>query len=316
MSQYVLEPLKRIVQSKPQFEKRCTVFGMAGSGKTTALGLLKLTAADLTQPTNPKGKNFYSMVEEKSSGIRQCVADLCAGKFPPPTPLGNVFEAHFLLKWKEPFGEQSLRLPWCETAGEEMEKLITRFSEGQYDITERDFQHAGAIHEYVLRSNGVIVVLPTPRAAIKDGKGIEPETSQCEYADVNLSRLLQCICTYKRDVGGPPIQGLGVILSKYDSMATFLCEQGMNLTDPVGVQNFMSIYFRQTNEAIKWFTGAGLKNVRFFPSWVTLARDKDNNLIQNDRGYQIKTIPGRNIPEYSYGSYEAMIDWLKQTFPS
>lgn len=307
---------KRVIDSaKPKgmqpAERRIALMGLSGSGKTTALGLLEVTCIDLTQPGNPKGKDFYYLVEERTSGIRNAASDLRNGYFPIQTPMGEIFEADFLMRWETSFNKLFARVPFCETAGEEINKLIQRFQEGQYDLTPKDFAHATMIYEYILRANGFIVVAPTTRVQLRDGKGLEPETAITQDPDVNISRLLDCIYKYKRETQAPPIKGIGVLLTKYDAMASFLSEQGMSLTDPVGVQNFMSTYFKETYAVLKWY---GLDKVRFFPSWVELERDKEGNVCQNDRGYKIACHANRRVPKYSVQSYLDLINWVKTTF--
>ena len=315
-SQQLKQVLKQVpvIGTRSAIDRKVSVFGMVESGKTTVLGFLELTCIDLTQPGNPKGKGFYFIPKERTSGIRATASDLRNGMFPKPTPMGNIFEADFLMRWETTFNRQFVRLPFAETAGEEIQKLITRFQEGQYDLSTRDFTQAGLIYENILRANGFIIIAPCTRIQGRDGTAVEEETAVVKDPDVNIARLLECIYNYKQDTqsGAPGITGIAVLLTKYDAMAPILTEQGMDLTSPIGVQNFMSTHFKETYAILKWY---GLNKVRFWPTWVELERDREGNLLQNERGYQIARHGGRRVPKYSCPSYLELIDWVRTTFP-
>ena len=300
---------------KTSNERRVSIFGMVESGKTTVLCALETTCIDLTNRKDDLGKNFYYFVEERTSGIRQASSEFRKGMFPERTPEGHTFEADFLMRWEDRFNKIFLRLPFCETAGEEIAKLISRFQSGQYDLTPDTFANAGQIYDYILNCSGAIIIAPVTRAL-----GVEEERGgRIKDPDVNIARLLECIYKYRETNGLPPLKGLGVLLTKYDALSKYLCEQGMNLDTPEGTHKFMATHFKETYAVLKWY---GLEKVRFWPTWVELETEKDlvtGNLVairHPVRGYKIRTDMNTRMPKFSVSVYRDVIGWLKETFKS
>jgi hypothetical protein len=108
--------------------KRVVFVGTRGSGKTTALGCIALTCDLLSQ----RDGKFSHFIHERTSGIRQIPSDLCMGRFPEPTPPGLIYEADIHLRWRYPFGERNVTLPFCETAGEDIKNLIGKYTTNVY----------------------------------------------------------------------------------------------------------------------------------------------------------------------------------------
>jgi len=304
----VTKTLTKPFRPKTIQEQRVTVVGTMGSGKTTVLGCLYLTAVDKAN----REKNFRCRINEKTSGIRQVPSDLRDGLFPEPTPQEATFEADLLMRWEQLTNTQTIRLPFCETAGEEIQKLIGKFQEGVYVLNPEDYTQPGLLYEYVLRSNGFIVVAPVTRAQLIGGS-TEASPTKIQDPDVNISRLLDCIFTYKERTAAPQIKGIAVLLTKYDAETARLADQGMDLTNPVGVEKFMRTYFPDTYATLQFY---GLHNVKFWPTWVELAQDpKTREAIKHPiRGYRIKVNYQRRVPYYSEKSYLELIDWIKGTF--
>lgn len=317
-----MESLKTVLKpfSKSIEERRVAVVGTMGSGKTTVLGLLHLTCSDRSN----REKNFYFRVNEKTTGIRQVPSDLRNGLFPPPTPEGVVFEADLMMRWETPFGRQQIRLPFCETAGEEVQRLIMKFSAGMYEINPTDFTNASMLYEYILRSNGFIVIAPSTRVPMfKDAQGLrvglEKEPTKIQDPDVNISRLLEQIYNYKERTGAPPIKGIAVLVTKCDAMFSLLAEKGMNLKTEDGMHKFMITDFPETMNILKFY---GMDKVRFWPVWVELdykqeMRDGKNVKVPIPhpvRGYRIRVHDELRIPYYSREEYLSLIDWIKETF--
>jgi len=204
---------------KVEQERRASVFGMVQSGKTTILGLLHIISVIYANKENEPSKKprFHSMVEERSSNIRVIAAELRKGMFPEKTPSEHVFEADFLMRFNKPFGEQFIRLPFCETAGETFNKMLERFGKGQYDI-DPQIQDAHLIRDYILNTDAIILIAPVTR-----GVGIEAEIgAPVQLPDVNLSRLLTGIYKYKTmdEASNPrhrPIRGIAMFLTMYDA---------------------------------------------------------------------------------------------------
>jgi len=261
-------------------------------------------------------------VDEKTSGIRQAPSDLRNGMFPKQTPLsqGAIFEADFIMRWHTNFGTQRIRMPFCETAGEEISRLISRFSKGMYELDTRDFAHAKLLYEQILQSNGFIVIAPVTRAQFFDGHGMEEEPTDIKDPDVNISRLLECIYNYKEETGSQPIKGIAVLLTKADAMITMLRSKGMDLDTAHGRNLFMSRYFPETNAVLRFY---GMDKVRLWPSGVELDVKQNNETKELEpfmhpdnpkRGYKIKVVKDKRLPVYSMPTYIELVDWVKQTF--
>jgi len=293
-------------------EKRVSVIGTRASGKTTALGLICLTCETLSSIY----PGFKVRIVEKSSGIRQAPSDLRRGHFPPATLPGVWYEADLILKWEDRFSQKIVRLPFCETAGEDIQKWISKFSQGMYQV-QQDFHSATELHKYVLSSNGFILVIPVSRALIfAEGKPLEREPEDLPIdPDLNLVRILEKIYDYKEQTQSPPIEGMAVLLTKYDLIQPYAQSMGMDLYQPGGVQKFMNAYFPQTSQALKYY---GLEKVRFFPSYVQVERDQKGRVIKWPDGTdKIVMNPHRpRMPVYSEDSYINLINWLRSTFAS
>jgi hypothetical protein len=305
---------------KREQERRASVFGMVQSGKTTILGLLHVISAMYANRENEPGKRprFHSMVEERSSNIRVIAAELRKGMFPEKTPTEHVFEADFLMRFNKPFGEQYIRLPFCETAGETFTKMLRRFGEGQYDIDPM-MQDAHLIRDYILNTDAIILIAPVTR-----GVGIEAEIgAPVQLPDVNLSRLLTGVYKYKTkdslsNPGHRPIRGIAVFLTKYDALRDFLETNQMNLNTKEGVHAFMSKHFPDTYQVLGWY---GLENVRFWATGVEIETEKNElkqvvakrHPLNPARGYKIAVDHNRNVPVFTEGPFFEFIEWLKTT---
>lgn len=301
--------------TKIQQERRASVFGMVESGKTTILGLLHIICAAYANKENEPGKKakFQSMVEERSSNIRVIAAELRQGMFPEKTPPDHTFEADFLMRFNKPFGEQYIRLPFCETAGETFTKMLKRFGTGQYDI-DPSMKDASLIRNYILETDAIVLVAPVPR-----GVGIEREIgASVQHPDVNLSRLLTGIYKYKEQDPGRPIRGISVFLTKYDALQDFLVASHMDLNTEEGVHRFMSKHFPDTYQVLGWY---GLDNVKFWATGVEIETEKDqfNKVVAKlhpldpKRGYKIVVDYTRNIPKFTEQPFYEFIEWLKNT---
>lgn len=312
------------LSAEPPRERRASMFGMVESGKTTILGLLHIICAMYANRENEPGKKprFHSMVEERSSNIRVIAGELRKGMFPEKTPGDHVFEADFLMRFNRPFGEEYIRLPCCETAGETFTKMLEKFGEGQYDI-DPNMRDAHLIVDYILHTDAIILIAPVTR-----GVGTEAEIGAAvQLPDVNLSRLLEGIYKYKMKdkVVNPathrPIRGIAVFLTKYDVLRDHLEAKHMNLHTDMGVHAFMSKHFPDTYQVLGWY---GLENVKFWPTGleivskvneVTGEREGVLHPLNPKRGYQIVVDRARNMPKgdfYEEQMFE-FIEWLRTT---
>jgi len=270
MSQFVQNILDA-VQGSMKYRKRVVVVGTRGSSKTTSLGCLSLTC-DTKSLREP---NFSAYIEEMTSGILRVPSDLTQGKFPVATPPGWLYEANMIMRWKTRFGTKEVVLPFCETAGEDMEKLIGPYTQSIYQRAP-NYQEAKALTDYICNSNGYIITVPVSRALMFEGKAIEKEPeSLLPDPDVNIRRILAAILRYKRESKSPDIEGIAVLLTKYDMVDAF-CKSRF----PVYVQ----VQQEQNPDRSPRFTN------------------------------KILTDPRRNLPLYSESSYLELIQWIRETF--
>jgi len=298
-----------------QKHKRVVVMGTRGSSKTTSLGCLAL-AADIKSANE---KHFKHLIDEKTSGIRQVPSDLCAGYFPEPTPPGLIYEADVYLTREGVFGDKTICLPFCETAGEDAERIIGPYMQSQYQQS-MNWQDASNLVKYICDSNGYILVAPVNRPNIPDVPRelleSEPETLRWD-PDVNLARILSSIFRHKMQTRSPQIEGIAVLLTKYDTIMDYLKKKGMSLYDPVGATLILQTYFRQTSGVLKHY---GMEKVRFFPVHVEVEKvmRPDGSVYYaqwpGNRGYKIAVDYQRNLPKFSELSYLAVIDWIMDTF--
>jgi len=325
MSQ-ILESAKEILtfqKSKSVDERRASVFGMQQSGKTTILGLLEIVCINYACETNSPGSKskFYSLIIERSSGIRQVAGELRQGMFPERTPADRTFEADYLMRFGSVIGEKQIRLPFCETGGEAFTAMLERFGKGQYDIDPL-MEDADLISDYVLNTDAVILILPVTRPL-----GLETEIgAPLNLPDVNAARLLSGIFGYKIEDKrvNPlhrPIRGIGVFLTKTDAVEKFLTAKHINLNTREGTHLFMSKYFPEVYAVLSWH---GLQNVKFWPTGLTLETERNSvgkvvakkHPLNPSRGYKIKVEngPNGNVPVGFYiEPMRDFIKWLKDT---
>lgn len=295
-------------------EKRVVVIGTSGSSKTTGLGCIALEC-DIKSGQDP---SFKHMIEEKTSGIRNVPSLLCEGRFPEQTPAGLIYEADLIMKKETNFGTKTVVMPFCETAGEDIEKLMGPFQDSSYRQT-MNYESAEALARYVCNSNGYVLMCPVSHARIPGVPQMAEERISQKDPDVNIARILQAIYKYKRTTRSPPIDGIAVLLSKYDMIDTYCKAKGMDLYNPEGAKTFLNTYFRQTSGVLKFY---GLDKVRFFPVHVQVERrrlpDGSMEFVKwpDGGGYKIAVDYERNLPMFSEFSYGKFIDWVMETFPS
>lgn len=295
---------------------------MVQSGKTTTLGLLEIVCINYAAETNKPGskKKFYSLIVERSSGIRQVAGELRQGMFPERTPADKTFEADYIMRFGGRIGEKQIRLPFCETGGEAFTEMLERWGSGQYMI-KPDMEDSELIFDYVLNTDAIILILPITRPL-----GLEKEIgAPLNLPDVNAARLLSGIFGYKmedekRNPMYRPIRGVAVFLTKLDAAEKTLANNHINLKTKEGLHTFLSRYFPETYATLSWY---GLENVRFWCTGLQIESEKDPitgkkkgklHPLNPKRGYKIKVNYARNMPigDYEEQMYE-FIHWLRDT---
>lgn len=313
----VLRQISRTISgSNTAPPKRVIFVGTRGSSKTTTLGCIALEC-DILSTQDP---NFKHFIDEKSSGICQVPSDLCQGVFPEPTPPSLIYEADLNLTWSTALSTKSLTLPFCETAGEDIQNLIGPFQKSVYKQSV-DYQQADNLNKYICESNGYVLVVPVSRAHIEGIPQMDEEPGALlQDPDVNLHRILNSIYRYKQKSRSPNIEGIAVMLTKYDMVDAYLKNKGMDLYNPEGAKAFLNTYFRQTMGSLKYY---GIEKVKFFPMHVQVERFKDiDGTIKFAKwpegsgyhGYKIAVDLERNLPLFAEKSCYELIMWLKQVF--
>lgn len=303
-------------------EKRVIFVGAKRSGKTTAFGCLDLACGILTHQPN---STFSYYIEEKSSGISQVASDLCQGLFPEETPSGLIFEAILHIRNRSQFSEQNIAMPFCETAGEDMESLTGPYIESVY-MQKPDWQSADVLNKYICDSHGYIVTLPVSEtnipwvpAEFRDTKD-EPQDSSGHFVDpdLTLKRILSAVLTYKEKnkATTPLIEGIAILLTKVDKILHFVKGHGMNLNSSEGQQKFLTTYFRQSTAVLKYY---GLGKVKFFPVFVEVEKKRTPEgkvIINRAENGKPKILVDRenNLPSFSKTTYTELIQWALNTF--
>lgn len=309
-----MESLKTVLRDAlPQsvsHEKRVTIIGLRGSSKTTMLGCIALACESL-RITNPTFK--YNIIE-KSSGLMQVPSDLRRGRFPQATPAGTVYEAEILLKWGEMWGKKILHLPFCETAGEDIQKMVSRFKTGMYNL-QTEWGLAESVYRYICDSNGFILVAPVSRADFPWGRLENHPDDEIVDCDTQIARVLGAIFDYKMESKSPPIEGLAVLLTKCDMLTkyqSYFKSNGMDFYTEQGMINFMNTYFSATASKLDFY---GLEKVRFFPMHVETEKDEEGNARKwPGGGDKIKVNVMKRLPFFNQEVSVDLIKWLKQTF--
>lgn len=297
-------------------EKRVTTVGTWGSGKSTILGKLALTCETLSA----NDRNFTYTIDEKSSGICARSSNLRQARFPPATPPGNIYEADLVLRWKNKgvfSGWKTVRVPFCETAGEDIQKIIGKFGKGEYH-THPYWGVAKELSGKILASNGFMLICPVSRALLFHRMPDEWEKEPPDLPvdpDVNIVRILREIHAYKKQARSPRIEGMAIVLTKYDLVQEYLQRMGLDLLKhPQVVQEFMNTFFPQTAAELKF---RGLDNVAFFPSFVQVRRTAEGRIVKypDDGSAQIEMHPTRpRMPIYSEAEDIRLLGWIRETF--
>lgn len=308
-----IEMVKEAFSGSSKFNKRLITVGTRDSSKTTVLGCLSLTC-DLK---SAQDKNFTHFINEVVGGMRKVPSELCQGYFPEQTPQGFIYEAEEVMKWKTSFGEKTVTLGFAETAGQDIESLIGPYRKSMYEQAPT-YKNAEVLNQIICDSHGYIITVPVSRARMRLPQVVDKEPdSLLADPDVNISRILAKIFAHKKKSRSPPIEGIAVLLTKYDMVETWLLQRGMNLYEPESARQFLTTYFRQTSALLKYY---GLEKVKFFPVFVqvekTVLPDGSVHFEKwpDGQGDKIIVDEEHNLPSYSMKSYFDLIDWIKDTF--
>jgi len=258
-------------------------------------------------------EGFKCRVLEGSSDILSGASLLRRGHFPKKTPVNEQipFEAGLLIWWDQLLGTKKIHIPISDTSGEVIQESIIG-TRGHMNPNPEMWGRLTTVGKYILNCDGVILVAPASRALMfQDDVQLEAEPTSIDYdPDVNLARILNTILDHK-DRNRQKLKGLSVLITKWDLIAPYAANWGMDLYDPTGqgLKQFMEVCFPATSMALKSY---GLDNVQFFPSHIQVKRKANGNLEKwPDGSDKIERIEEKRVPKYSESSYVALINWLK-----
>jgi hypothetical protein len=288
---------------------RCAFIGMAGTSKTTNIGLLDATAMDLRK----KRQGFSSLIVEGNSGIKEAKDRLFRGRFPEKTPVipggrDRGFEAQLRLRQEGRLGltTKQADVPVLECAGEVVENWGRRFEKGMYALDSKDKYTAGELYDYVFQSSAFMLTVSVPQAV--EGPRMTDEGRVLPSTDLQISRLLQTVYDEKEEHGSlHDIQGLCMILTMYDQYARELEFDGMDLVKGEGLDKFMDRFLPDTYRTLHFY---GLDRTIFVPTWVDLeVMDGKVQYWPGTVSPKIKlTRDGR--PSFPTSQFVRIIDWI------
>jgi hypothetical protein len=284
---------------------RWSLIGTVASGKSTIAALLVFAARTLSQQL----PRFFCDVDEASSNILIDVSNLQRGRFPPKTKAYSTYatEAGLLMWWDQMFSNRSMNIPLCDLAGEDlqagMKGSMTAPSSAAYS-------QATQLKEYVRDSDGFILVAPASKALLfKNDAQVEKEQADIAFdPDVNLARIFGDIINYRRKQN-KPIKGCAICISKWDMIAPYAGEMGMDILTESGLTEFMNICFPSTSMKIKALQNP---NVRFFPMFIETEKNGDGStkVWEDGTGSPRILVKDRRIPSFSALSCVNLINFL------
>lgn len=323
---------------------RISIIGTGGAGKTTYATLLVKAAERKASKSKNTDYPFKVIVEEGNSNLYGDLAAIRAGHFPPKTGAFKTMniEPGLTLEWQQltlggkmPLWTKRVNVPICDLAGEDIVQLIDKVKEV------RTLQQAAAsnvekLMKFVNQSSGYIITIKATRG---QGLGLETENEatsvkgMSEYSDANLARIVSSIIKYKHanPHSSPPIRGIAIVVTAWDALDP-VAKQISAITgqrfDPTDVnisqeslEKFVYACFPSTHAAI---TSLGLRNTRYFPSYILTEKDSNGKEIcwegTNSPKIKRKEIfePGTNwednvntIYDSEFWSYQAL-DWLQE----
>ena len=297
-----------------KYKNRFAMLGTVGSGKSATAAGIFLTAQTLSNDD----PYFYGDVVESNSDILADVSNLRRGRFPGKTNpyQPNPVESGLVLTWKKRFGgEQTMQIPICDVAGEDVQQMIRQ---NRLTLNRENFNANRQLMDYVRDADGFLLCVPASRALMfQDDVQLEAEPSaQTDIGDpdVPVNRILIDVINFKRGMSGSkPIKAIAVIITKWDLIEPYASRLNMDLYDPTGegLQRFMKICFPGTSMTLKKYLDAD--KVRFFPSHYQVLKDDKNNVVKwSNGGDRIDVIHERRVPRYSEQSYMNLFKWLRR----
>ena len=237
-----------------KYKNRFSMLGTVGSGKTTISALMVLTAQTLSS----RWPEFKCRVLETTTGILEGTSNLRRGRFPPKTVSQTSYplESGLLIKWQGMLRTKNLHIPICDLAGEDIQLMVPQYGSGMYDPSRVSYGAMANVINHVKDSDGFILCVPASKALLFTGEKESLEAEPTELTadpDVNLYRILSHVISYKEQSRGKTIKGIAVVITKWDLLAPYAINMGMDLYDPTGagLSKFMDVCFPSTSMLLK-----------------------------------------------------------------
>lgn len=317
-------------------KNRITMIGTQGSGKSTFLSELLISADRLVEKTPPE-KVFRCLVNEGSSNLEHDKSAMRAGHFPPKTTKlkatniepGLTFEwanVSYVLGQRIETGKKIVKMPVADLAGEDLVQLIEKVNAVR-TLQDAEQVNASRVTNIVTQSAAFLFIVKASRL-----QGLEREIEQeptdinglSIYSDANFKRMLDGIIRYKRqNRNSPPIRSISFVITAWDALEP-IAKQIQSITgepfDPTddkisqeSLSRLITACLPSTSAAIK---SLGVPNVRYFPSWVEVEKDIDTQVPR------IKRVPifdpdhrwdeNINTIRYSEKWCWKVLDWIKE----
>ena len=311
----------------PNEPTRLALVGSRASGKSTCIGLLNLTAMDLTDDPyiNPDQRGLLdttsgmrlvrSSIDEMSSSVRSIMSDLQDMRFPPPTPPDQAFQSKLTLEfeWKRLIGvrRRTVELTITDSAGETLSQLMENAEHGNFSLR-LDMRQIDEINKFVLSSSAFVVLVDMEAVM---GKGEDTDISD-STTDARLARFVDYLHRWKEnDPTSPQIKSVALLGTKYDTVrGEILDNPGFgskdmygHLGDPRNAAIFLYNHLPQTNQNLKqlFHTNDIMDHLQVFHSSVDLVPDQSE--FDEKRIQQVQNI---KRPSYSKEQYKQLIKWM------
>jgi hypothetical protein len=316
-------------------KNRITMIGTQGSGKSTFLSELLISADRLVEKT-PPDRVFRCLVNEGSSNLEHDKSAMRAGHFPPKTTKlkATNIEPGLTFEWANvssvlgqhiETGRRIVKMPVADLAGEDLVQLIEKVNAVR-TLQEAEQLNSNRVTNIVTQSAAFLFIVKASRLQGLE-REIEEEPTDINgmsiYSDANFKRMLDGIIRYKRqNHNSPPIRSISFVITAWDALAP-IAKQIQAITgepfDPTddkisqeSLSRLVTACLPSTSAAIK---SLGVPNVKYFPSWVEVEEDI------NTKQPRIKRVPifdpehrwdeNINTIRYSEKWCWKVLDWIR-----
>jgi hypothetical protein len=292
------------------YKTRFAMLGPVGAGKTTVSALGVLAA----QVSSSDIQNFRCRVLEGTSSVLEAVSSLRQGHFPAKTPAhsAHAAESGLLLRHKGFWGEKKIQVPIVDIAGEDIELMIQHYRTGVSHIGNIAYSLAKNLISYVKESDGYILCVDASKALGIKGYS-QPSSEVQADPDNDLHRILSEIFIHKEQSRGKSIKGIAVVITKWDTIAPYASNWGMDIYDPTGkgLKEFMDICFPNTSMILKDYGFGFGANIKVFPSYIEVERDSAGTVKRwSMDGKEKIVVKDRRMPSCDLQSYMNLIQYL------